>query len=256
MSMRRTLFILVPALLASTGVDGQVTQVTQANQCAECHSVKPNARGAGHVMDWEASAHRRAGVSCERCHGGRPLTSRLTLAHVGVMDPRESSSPLNRRNITATCGACHAGPYAAFQRSHHFELLRTGDTRGPTCATCHGEVAAQRLSPDAIEGQCNQCHGPGKTAPRPGRASDMRQWLEEVRGLRAELEAVRVLVDATGDLMRRQELLEMYRQAAAPLAQAVVNGHSFVFAERQELLNLARQRTAGLYRSLAGASPR
>jgi hypothetical protein len=249
--MHRALFVLM--LAASAGAHAQVASV---NRCAECHLMRPNAPAPGHVMDWEASGHRRAGVNCERCHGGRPLTSALTLAHLGVMNPRESTSPLNRRNITATCGACHAGPLAAFQRSQHNELLRTGDTRGPTCVTCHGAVAAQRLSPAAIEGQCDQCHGPGKTAPRPERASDMRRWLEEVRGLRAQLDTARVMIDAARDPARRQELLDSHREAAAPLAQAVVSGHSFVFTNRQQLLNVARQRTADLYRSLAGSPSR
>ena len=73
-----------------------------------------------------------------------------------LLDPGEISrywpgvSPVNWRNLPVTCGTCHAGPFVAFQKSEHFALLQKGDARVPTCATCHGAVAAQRPSVAAL----------------------------------------------------------------------------------------------------------
>ena len=108
----------------------------------------------------------------------------------------------------------------------HDEIARIG--------LSHGEAAAQLLSPDAIAGECNQCHGSGKRAPRPERATEVRQWLERVRELRAQLDAVRPMIDAVRDTARQQQLRDAYRQADAPLAQSVVDGHYFVFADSNE----------------------
>ena len=250
--MQRMLFVLGLAVLSATLAGAQ----TRPNQCAECHMARATAPGRGHVLDWESSAHRRSEIGCERCHGGNAATHQVLQAHFGVTNLRNSASPLNRRNVSATCGTCHSGPYSAFQKSGHAALLRRGDSRAPTCVTCHGEAAAQLLSPDAIAAECNQCHGPGTRAPRPERAAEVRQWLERVREVRAQLAAVRPMIDAVRDVGRQQRLRDAYHQADAPLAQSVVNGHSFVFADSNERLNVAQQRTAALYQSIIGAPSR
>jgi Cytochrome c7 and related cytochrome c/Cytochrome c554 and c-prime len=250
--MQRMLFMLGLAVWSAALAGAQ----TQPNQCAECHLAHATAPGRGHVLDWELSAHKRSEIGCERCHGGNPAAFSVFRAHFGVTSPGNAASPLNRRNVSATCGTCHIGPYSAFQKSRHAGLLKAGDSRGPTCVTCHGEAAAQLLSPDAIAGECNQCHGPGKRAPRPERATEVRQWLERVRELRAQLDAVRPMIDAVRDTGRQQQLRDAYRQADAPLAQSVADGHYFVFADSNERLDVARQRTAALYQSIISAPSR
>jgi Cytochrome c7 and related cytochrome c/Cytochrome c554 and c-prime len=250
--MQRVLLVLGLGVLSAALASAQA----QPNHCAECHLAHPTARGRGHVLDWSVSAHKRSEIGCERCHGGDPAAHEVLRAHFGVTSLRHPASPLNRRNVPATCGTCHSGPYSAFQKSGHAALLRAGDSRGPTCVTCHGEAAAQLLSPDAIAAECSQCHGAGKRAPRAERAADVRQWLERVREVRAQLAAVRPMIDAVRDAARQKQLRDAYRQAEAPLAQSVEKGHSFVFAESNERLNVARQRTAALYQSIIGAPSR
>ena len=251
-SMQRVLFMLGLAALSAALAGAQ----TQPNQCAECHLAHATAPGRGHVLDWESSAHKRSAIGCERCHGGNPATFQVLRAHAGITSPGNAASPLNRRNVSATCGTCHIGPYSAFQKSRHAGLLKAGDSRGPTCVTCHGEAAAQLLSPDAIAAECNQCHGPGKRAPRPERATEVRRWLERVRGVRAQLEAVRPMIDTVRDARRQQQLRDAYRQAEAPLAQSVVDGHSFVFTDSNQRLDVAQQRTAALHQSIISAPSR
>jgi hypothetical protein len=250
-SMRITVLVGL-ALLLVTAAYAQ----PQLNQCAECHLTSPRASGLGHAMDWDLSAHKRAGIGCERCHGGNPAAPRVLQAHFGVRNLESASSPLNHKNVSEMCGQCHAGPYAAFQKSRHFALLKAGDTKGPTCVTCHGEATAQLLSPDAVAGECNQCHGTGKRQPVPQRAGDVRRLLERVRDPRGRLNAAKLMIDAVGDTARQQRLRQAYHQAEAPMTAAIVNGHSFVFTDTDARLDEARQRITALYQSILGASPR
>ena len=124
--MQRMLFVLGLAVLSATLAGAQ----TRPNQCAECHMTHATAPGRGHVLDWESSVHRRSEIGCERCHGGNPATHQVLRAHFGVTNLRNPASPLNRRNVSATCGTCHSGPYSAFQKSGHAALLRSRRQQG------------------------------------------------------------------------------------------------------------------------------
>ena|SRR5438105_2190541 len=241
---------LLPAMVLVVLTVSLVPAQGQQNRCAECHVANPRAPGRGHLMDWDLSAHKRSGIGCERCHGGDAAASGVLRAHMGILMPPNTASLVSRKNVSATCGTCHVAPYSAFQKSRHYDLLKAGDTKGPTCVTCHGEAAAQLLSPDAIAGECNQCHGSGKRAPRPGRAAQARELLERVRDLRAQLDAARRVIDEVRDTARQRQLRDAYDQAEAPLNQAVTAGHSFVFADSEARLAVARERTAALYQSI------
>jgi hypothetical protein len=250
LSSTRPLSLMLGFIIVSAAFAGAQSR---PSQCAECHLTRATAPGHGHVMDWESSAHRRSEVGCERCHGGNPAGTRVLQAHFGITNPKTVTSPLNRRNVSATCGTCHRAPYSAFQRSRHAALLKASDPSGPTCVTCHGQAAAQLLSPAAVAGECNQCHGPGKRAPRPDRAAEVRRWLARVGGVRAQLAAVKPMIDAITDRTRQQQLRDAYQQAEVPLDQAVADGHAFVFADSNQRLNLARQRVAALFQSIVSA---
>lgn len=174
----------------------------------------------------------------------------------GHQEPEERREPTESLECVSNLRQVSQRPYSAFQKSRHAGLLKARESRGPTCVTCHGEAAAQLLSPDAIAGECNQCHGPGKRAPHPERAIEVRQWLERVREVRAQLDAARPVIDAIADTRRQQQLRNAYRQAEAPLVQSVIDGHAFVFADSNERLDVARQRTAALRQSIIGAPSR
>ena len=72
-----------------------------AKSCIECHlRITPGA-----VKDWQASAHRGAGVGCDDCHGA------------------EHQSPddvVKLKTVTArTCGVCHEKQFEQFSRGKH-----------------------------------------------------------------------------------------------------------------------------------------
>jgi hypothetical protein len=233
-------FVLVASAVAA------VPALAQQSRCADCHYSRPEAPAQDHLMDWDRSPHGRQNVGCEKCHGGDATSFEPFIAHRGILSPANPASPVSRSNLPATCGGCHAGPFAAFQASKHYEMQRAGDLNVPTCATCHGNTAAWLLSPKALEGQCNQCHGAGKIAPRPERAQRARQLLEGVVSVREQLQLARGLINHVDDRTRRAELQQAYDQAQVPLTEAIDAGHKFVFDRLEERLGVARGRATAL----------
>lgn len=231
------------------------TAAAQQSRCADCHFANPAAPGGDHLADWERSAHSRNKVGCERCHGGDPSTFESLLAHRGILNSANPASPINRRNLPATCGTCHAGPFVAFQNSQHFALLGKGDRRVPVCITCHDATGSRRPSPRALEGLCSQCHGPNGVAPRPERAEAARTLYEAVNESRDVLNGTRRLISRISDKTRRAQLEQQYQQAEVPLIEAVRSGHAFVYNNLKERLSTARRRLEALLGELANPKP-
>jgi len=230
----------------------------QSSRCANCHLVNLGTSAMDrlpfmtrHFQEWDLSPHARHDVGCERCHGGDTSTFERVPAHRGVRPSRDPASPVHWANLPRTCGTCHTGPFVLFERSRHAALLSAKDPRVPTCSTCHGDVGARLLSPAALEQQCNRCHGPGRTAPRPERAAHARLMLEGVTEVRALLDHAHALVRRVSDAARRATLEEEWRQAEVPLIEARQAGHAFVFDELEARLTTARQRTGALLDRLA-----
>lgn len=227
----------------------------QQSRCADCHFSRPEAPAPEHVSDWDHSAHSRNNVGCERCHGGDASTFEPTPAHRGILNSRNPASPVHRQNLPTTCGACHTGPFVAFQDSRHFQLLEKGDQRVPVCTTCHGAAGFERPSARTLENQCAQCHGPNRIAPRPERAEAARTLYNALHDTRDLLRDARSLVNRVNDKTRRAQLDEAYQQAEVPLVQATQAGHRFVYDELKERLSVARERLEGLFTLLANPKP-
>jgi nitrate/TMAO reductase-like tetraheme cytochrome c subunit len=194
-------------------------------------------------------------VGCEKCHGGDATTFEPFLAHRGILNSMNPASPVNRRNLSATCGACHTGPFVGFQKSQHFALLKKGETRGPVCSTCHGAAGFHRPSARTIEAQCRQCHGPDGIAPRPERAEAARTMYEALNESRDLMKSVRPMVNRVNDKARRARLDEAYQQAEVPLIEAVEAGHQFMYDALKERLSVARKRIELLLGQLANPQP-
>ncbi len=222
----------------------------QPSRCADCHYADRAAPEGWHRDQWALSPHGRAGVGCDRCHGGNPGTYDPLVAHRGVQQAEAPTSPVNAANLPATCGGCHLGPYIAFQESWHFQMLRTGDLRGPSCDTCHGDVEGYRLSPRNLERQCAECHGPDGVAPRADRAREARVLLESIREMRGRLAAARVAIRRE-PAARRSGLETHARQVEVVLVEATEAIHRFAFARSQDALDTARQRVTLLEEALA-----
>jgi cytochrome c7-like protein/cytochrome c554/c'-like protein len=244
--------VLSGALLAAAPATAQL----HPSRCADCHAANQGKPDPLHFIEWHSSAHERAGVGCEKCHGGNPNTFESFLAHQSIIRGRGPETPVHPANLPKTCGACHRGPFAQFQKSRHATLLAQQVYDGPTCSTCHGYAAGYTMSPKGLEKQCSACHGVKEKAARPGRAADARDWLQNVRDVRQLLDSAQTLIKRTKDAKARELLDYDYQQAQVPLTEAVHDGHAFVFTDARERLAIARARADALLERLANGPGR
>ena len=59
------------------------------------------------------------------------------------------------------------------------------------------------------------------------------------------------LIDRVRDSERKQRFEEAYQQAEVPLTETVTSGHSFVFDQSRQHLEVSRQRIEALLEQLA-----
>jgi len=249
--MKATAGVFFLGLLAGVLATDSIEAQSSSSRCADCHFANPRAASRWHLSEWDHSAHGRANVGCEKCHGGNPDTFESFLAHQGMLGPQNPASPVHRSNLPKTCGACHPGPFAAFQKSRHYELLREGNPDTPTCATCHGGVGAYLLSPKALASECASCHAPGKTVPRADYPAEGKIILSSVREVRASLDEAKGLINRVKDKARRESLELELNDARVPLTEAIHAAHMFVFDQMQDRLQAARKRAELLMEQLA-----
>lgn len=240
-----TVYLCAALLLALTA------QATAQSRCAECHFASLAAPAVDHLADWNLSAHQRANVGCEKCHGGDATTFEPLLAHRGILNSGNPASPVNRSNLPTTCGTCHAGPFVAFQKSQHFALLKKGDSRVPVCSLCHNAAGSWRPTGKALETACRQCHGTRGTAPRLERAEAARALYSELHESRDAMKSAGSLIRRVKDKARREQLESVHQQAEVPLGEAIRAGHQFVYDDMKERLATARQRLEALLEQLA-----
>ena len=247
------------ALMAAAAIAACSTAVmAQQSRCADCHFANPpqglstpSGDATRHLRDYDLSAHAKAGVGCERCHGGHPDTFEKMQAHRGMLHWGNAKSPVFRANLPRTCGGCHAAPFVEFQKSRHYALLQAGNRNVPTCATCHGEAGENRPSPKALESECRSCHRADRPGGHPEHPALGRTMLEGVRDARTQLKDARRLIERVSDKARRARLEQAAQQVDVPLTQATQAGHAFVYTNLEERLGVARQRLAALFDTLA-----
>ena len=249
------------ACLAALGAGLSAAGAT--NSCVDCHMVA-RAEGLGgyaypglmglarnHLAQWEYSAHARADVTCDKCHGGDPAAYDTVAAHRGVRNGRDPASPVSRINLVGTCGHCHPNVAREFRKSRHAALLQDGDARMPTCTTCHDEVGALLLSPRSLETECATCHGRGRSAPRPEYPARARSLLERGRQIRTMLNQADATIRRMKTSPRRTAMTQAFEEARRPFTDAVDAGHAFNFEYLDTRLTSARQRAEALLQRIA-----
>ena len=237
---------MLVVLAIALGAGSQAPPAAVTNACAACHLRLALTRSAiTHVDQWVTSRHALARVGCEKCHGGDATTSNQAAAHRGVMNSADPSSAVHRMALPASCGRCHQPEGDAFARSAHQKLLSQGDARVPTCTSCHSSMAADVLSPIALETQCLYCHH----NDREGRAPLAKRELEEVIRLRTTLTRAKRQV-AVMDSDRRTSLTSQWTDADVSLRAVVAAIHAFDQRRVEELLRDSKDQTERLVATL------
>ena len=150
--MRRCLTVLA---LLLTGI--LPTVGIAAEECIPCHREKTPAA----VSQWEKSAHGKAGIGCEKCHGSDHEKMKKGEARVDMK----------------VCAPCHKKAFDTHRQSRHGMGLHSGwgctrnlDGRNQReCAFCHDKDSAEPLSSvqcarflkqsaEMGEVGCNYCH--------------------------------------------------------------------------------------------------
>jgi hypothetical protein len=149
-----------------------VYRLTQFETCARCHEDAERMGRFGQenvetVSSYLHSVHGRGllekGLSvapvCTDCHGEQG-----TGAHE-IQEVHDSSSAMHRDHVVETCGRCHAGIMAKYDRGIHGSLFRAGNPDTPTCVDCHAEHGIQPVSsptsgvnPRHLAQTCTACH--------------------------------------------------------------------------------------------------
>ncbi len=140
-----------------------------SQNCYKCHSnpklfegqkLKDGESLTRLVESYQHSIHAESirktgkGATCVDCHGGH-----------SVLAVSDTSSPVNRKNIVATCGQCHQKQEADYLKSSHGQAYREGLDVAPVCTDCHEEHNISSItSPDSPVARqnepktCLSCH--------------------------------------------------------------------------------------------------
>lgn len=221
----------VSAIIVLVGGVGISAIGWSQNACFTCHAALPTAQHKVHnYTDWSQSTHARAGVTCEKCHGGNAAQNDRTAAHRGMLPSSQPKSPVYFTQIPQTCGACHTAEFSAFKESYHYkELQRSG--RGPNCVTCHGAMATHVLNSRQMEQTCALCH------TKPTSADQALVTLNQAGALLKAWEG-------------RSPQSEALAQAKRKYAAIQRKWHAFkmadVLREAQALVQTARKATADI----------
>ncbi len=98
-----------------------------------------------------SSAHH--GLRCMDCH----------YWITGERHPRRNFRSLRDYQLATAeiCRRCHFDKYSEVSESIHYDMLRSGNLKAPTCIDCHGGHSATSPARDrmAVVRKCRACHG-------------------------------------------------------------------------------------------------
>lgn len=225
------LVLLGGVSISDTSASRRALQASREDGCVRCHSaLSMPAEMSNRFLEWRASAHKAAGVSCDKCHGGDAAARDFGRAHAGVFPPSNKRSTLHEANAPDTCGRCHAAVVNSFIESDHYQKLKASGL-GPSCVNCHphmGSFAAR--TPLEGESLCTFCHNTlnGLLPQRPdivkkakstldaiGRTNHMVAWIDQL------------LAQAEKKKLEATEEKEDFRLIKISLAEAKTGWHTF-----------------------------
>lgn len=139
--------------------------------CIGCHGVL-DGRLKAPTEHWDESVHKKAGFSCEECHGGAEV------ANQHISDPSSFKPKIFKgKDLPGMCARCHTDAtvmrkfnlrldqYPLYKLTAHWKAIQAGNDKAATCISCHGiHGIKQKTDPKApvfrenIPATCGQCH--------------------------------------------------------------------------------------------------
>lgn len=186
--------------------DDRASSVNPANlpdTCGRCHSnlnlVRRYHLNQEAVAVYHSSIHGhllggKPAASCIDCHGTDHDAHR-------ILGPAGAQSTVNRLNIPATCGTCHAKQKSAYLEGIHGQLAMRGEDEAPVCIDCHGEHGIipptdpdSPVSPTKVaEETCARCHDSAVLNQRYGLPPNrLTTYLDSYHGLKSAAGDTRV----------------------------------------------------------------
>jgi predicted CXXCH cytochrome family protein len=157
----------------SKGYRGKPSAKDVPELCGSCHANATFMRrfsaqiGIDQLAMYNISEHHKAiergedrAATCISCHGSH-----------GIKRASDAASPINRKNVVATCAKCHgdashparrrskSDPVADWKRGvHGVAMLQRNETSAAICIDCHGNHGAAPPGIADIHRACGKCH--------------------------------------------------------------------------------------------------
>ncbi len=175
------------AMDPAAGFIGKPSRDVAVGVCGGCHSDATRMQqfklptdqytkyyNSVHGQRLATAADTRVAI-CIDCHGSHDIKK--------ASDPSAAVFPTN---VPKLCASCHADsarmqPYGiptdqfeVYQKSVHGQaLLVKGDTRAPSCASCHGSHDAKPPTSDTVVNVCGKCHTATEDLYKQSRHSEL-----------------------------------------------------------------------------------
>ncbi len=227
------LFIALLSSVAASDLSASRAEQDAAreNGCVRCHSrLSTPAEMSNRFLDWRASSHAGAGVTCDTCHGGDAAARNQAKAHAGVFPPSNRNSRLHEMNAPQTCGKCHGAVVNSFIESEHYQRLKNSGL-GPSCINCHGHMGSS-VARAPLEGEslCTFCHNTvnGLLPQRPDIVKKAKSTLDAVARTNYMVAwIVEMLREAEKKKLDVAAEKEDFRLLKITLAEAKAGWHAF-----------------------------
>jgi len=182
-------------ILAADDAASPVNHRNVPATCGQCHGQKllmeSNGESAQPFVSYQQSVHGLAvakgslnAAVCTDCHG----------AH-DILPANNQKSPINKFNLPATCGKCHAAVMQTFNQSIHGQAIARGNQLAPVCTDCHGihSIKASTDPNSSVSEQnlarstCARCHEGVRLSQEFGVAGNrISTYLDSYHGLASE----------------------------------------------------------------------